>query len=128
MNARQKAKYWKNKYQELASVPVPIKNVVSERRITTISYTKVINDEIYKLGLDSTESQKMILGEVMNGVAERAKNFVDITVERDIYNDGTRITGRLAIAEPFHDYHDVLPMYEGEWRNEYDKRRSNKSP
>ena len=87
MNARQKAKYWKKKYQELASVPVPIKNVVSERRITTISYTKVINDEIYKLGL-----------------------------------------GRLAIAEPFHDYHDVLPMYEGEWRNEYDKRRSSKSP
>ena len=121
MNARQKAKYWKRRCLELASVPVPTKNVVSEHRIETLCYTKVIDDEIYKLGLDSTELQKMILGEVINGLAERAKNFVDITVEKDIYNDGTRITGRLAIAEPFHDYHDVLPMYEGEWRSEYDK-------
>lgn len=42
MNARQKAKYWKRKYQELANLPVRPTIVVSERKLETLSYTKVM--------------------------------------------------------------------------------------
>lgn len=119
MNTRQKAKYWKRRYQELANLPVKTKFVVSDRKVERLSYTTVVNDELYMQGLDNPELQRRILGEVINKLAERAKNFVDITVEKDFFNCGMRINGRLDIARPFHgDPNDILPMYEGEWRSE----------
>lgn len=119
MNARQKAKYWKRRYLELASVPVPTKFVVSGRKVERLSYSTMVNNELYMQSLDNPELQRQILGEVMNKLAERAKNFVDITVEKDMFNCGMRINGRLDIALPFHgDPNDILPMYEGEWRSE----------
>lgn len=119
MNARQKAKHWKRRYQELANLLVKTKFVVSDRKIERLSYTTVVNNELYMQGLYNPELQRRILDEVINKLAERAKNFVDITVEKDVFNCGTRINGRLDIARPFHGYpNDILPMYEGEWRSE----------
>lgn len=108
MNARQKAKYWKRKYQELASVPAPTMNIVSERKIETISYTKVVTDDVYKQGLGCPELQKKILGDVIDEVAEGAKNFVDITVEKNDFTCDWRFTGRLTMLRQYFDYHDVL--------------------
>lgn len=100
MNARQKAKYWKRKYQELANQSVNI-NYVSNYRIETLCCTRVVDDRTrVRQIMTNSGIQKVILDEVINGVAEEAKRFVDITTERDIYNGGMRITGRLSIAMP----------------------------
>ena len=108
MNTRQKAKYWKRRYLELASVPVPTKNIVSERKIETISYTKVVTDDVYRQALDCPELQRKILGDVIDEVAEGAKNFVDITVEKNDFTCDRRLTGRLTMLRPYFDYHDIL--------------------
>lgn len=112
MNARQKAKYWKKRYEELMAKPIKPNIVYSEHKIETLRYDKIISEEIYKMGLDNYELQKKIFCDVMNELAEQAKSFVDLSVEKDIFNCGVKISGRLAIVRPVYDYHDVLPKEE----------------
>lgn len=123
MNARQKAKYWKKKYHELSNLPVRPTIVVSDRKPEILSYTKVIYDEVrIRQILDNIGIQKMILNEVMDQLAERAKSYVDITVERDPLNCSMSINGRLDVVIPFHDYHDI---YNTHWDVMHDKRENN---
>lgn len=112
MNARQKAKYWKKRYEEFMAKPIKPNIVYSEHKIETLRYDKIISDEIYKMGLDNPELQKKIFCDVMNELAEQAKSFVDLSVEKDIFNCGMRIKGRLSIVRPFHDYYDILTKEE----------------
>jgi hypothetical protein len=112
MNARQKAKYWKKKYRELESLPVRPTIVVSDRELETLSYTTVIDDEVrIRQILDNTGLQKMTLDNVMNHLAELVKFYVDISVEKDEINQRMKITGRLNIARPLRDYHDIYNTY-----------------
>lgn len=109
MNARQKAKYWKKRYEELMAKPIKPNIVYSEHKIETLRYDKIISDEIYKMGLDNLELdnlelQKKIFRDIMNELAEQAKSFVDLSVEH--FNCGVKIRGRLAVVRPFHYYHD----------------------
>lgn len=122
MNARQKAKYWKKRYIELTAKPIKPNIVYSEHKIETLRYDKIISDEIYKMGLDNPELQKKIFCDVMNELAEQAKSFVDLSVEKDIFNCGMRIKGQLSIVRPFHDYHDI---YNTHWDVMHDKRENN---
>lgn len=126
MNTRQKAKYWKLRYLELASVPIPTKFVISDRKVETLKYTTVIDDEIRIRQIsDNPALQKMMLDTVKKHLAETAESYVDVVIEHDPLNCKMRINGRLGVARPFHgDPNDILPMYEWEWRSEYDKRRS----
>lgn len=103
MNARQKAKYWKRKYLELAGKHQELADrmVVSECKIKTLSYTKVIDDEVRIRQIsDNLEIRKFILGNVVNELADQAKNFVDIFVEEDPFTCQTRINGRLLVVVP----------------------------
>lgn len=121
MNARQKAKYWKNKYQELANLPVRPTIVVSDRKLETLSYTTVIDDEVRIRQIsDNTELQKMMLDNVMNHLAELVKFYVDISVEKDTFNRNMRIKGQLDVAIPFHDNHDI---YKTHWAVLHDTER-----
>lgn len=123
MNARQKAKYWKMKYQELANLPIRPTIVVSDRKCETLSYTKVIDDEVrIRQILDNEGIQKRMLAEVMDQLAERAKSYVDITVERGPLNCSMRINGRLGVVIPFYDHHDI---YNTHWDVMHDKRENN---
>lgn len=108
MNARQKAKHWKKRYQELANLPVRPTVVVSERKIETLKYTTVINDEVRIRQIsENTALQKMMLDSVKRRIAETAEFYVDVSVEKDEINPSMRITGRLDVATPFHDNHDI---------------------
>lgn len=101
MNTRQKAKYWKRRYLELANYPFKAKVVRSEYEIKTLSYTKVIDDEVRIRQIsDNLEIQKFILGNVAKELADQAKNFVDIFVEEDPFTLTTRINGRLLVVVP----------------------------
>lgn len=109
MNNRQKAKYWKRRYQELANQPVRPRFVISERKVERLSYTTVVDHELYMQGIDNPELQKQILGDVMDKLADRAKNFIDITVEQDMFSGGWRFNGRLDIARPIHGCPNLTP-------------------
>ena len=112
MNARQKAKYWKKKYNELASLPVRPTIVVSDRKLETLSYTKVIDDEVRIRQIsDNIGLQKMMVDNVMDRLAELVKFYVDISVDKDTFNQRMKITGRLDVARPLRDYHDIYNTY-----------------
>ena len=118
MNARQKAKYWKKKYRELESLPVRPTIVVSDRKLETLSYTKVIDDEVRIRQIsDNIGLQKMMVDNVMDRLAELVKFYVDISVEKDTIKQGMKITGRLDVARPLRDYHDILTTYGNAWRD-----------
>ena len=78
----------------------------------TLRCDKIISDEIYNMAYDNPELQRKIFGDVISGLAEQAKSFVEISVEKDIFNCGVKISGRLAVVGPVHDYHDILPKEE----------------
>ena len=128
MNARQKAKYWKRKYQELASVPVRPTIVVSDRKLERLSYTTVVNDEVrIRQILENTELLNMMLNNIKNHLVERAKFYVDAFVVEDPCSCEMRFTGRLDVAVPFRDNHDIYNThwdvmhdtnYKGHWRSE----------
>lgn len=117
MNARQKAKYWKKRYKELIGSPIKTNVLYAVPGTETLRYDRIISDELYNMAYDNPELQRKIFGDVISGVAEQAKPFVEISAEKDIFNCGVKIRGRLAVVRPIHDYHDILPKYEGERRN-----------
>ena len=106
MNARQKAKYWKKRYKELMAKPIKPNIVYSEHKIETLRCDRIISDEIYNMAYDNPELQRKIFGDVISGLAEQAKPFVEISVEKDIFNCGVKIRGQLAVVRPVYDYHD----------------------
>ena len=112
MNARQKAKHWKKRYKELIGRHIKANMLYSVPGTETLRYDKIISDEIYKMGLDNLELQKKIFCDVMDELAEQAKSFVDLSVEKDIFNCGVKISGRLAVVRSVHDYHDIRPKEE----------------
>ena len=117
MNARQKAKYWKKRYKELIGSPINENILYAVPGTETLRCDKIISDEIYNMAYDNPELQRKIFNDVINGLAEQAGPFVEISVEKDIFNRGVKISGRLAIVGPVHGYRDILPKYEGEWRD-----------
>jgi len=106
MNARQKAKYWKKRYKELIGSPIKTNVLYAVPGTETLRCDRIISDEIYNMAYDNPELQRKIFGDVMNELAEQAKSFVDLSVEKDIFNCGVKISGRLAIVGPVYGYND----------------------
>lgn len=106
MNARQKAKYWKKRYKELIGSPIKGNVLYAVPGTETLRCDRIISDEIYNMAYDNPELQRKIFGDVISGLAEQAKPFVEISVEKDIFNCGVKIRGQLAVVRPVYDYHD----------------------
>ena len=112
MNARQKAKYWKKRYKELISSPIKTNVLYAVPGTETLRCDKIISNELYNMAYDNPVLQRKIFGDVISGLAEQAKPFVEISDEKDIFNCGVKIRGRLAVVRPVHGYNDILTKEE----------------
>ena len=75
MNARQKAKYYKRKYEELARKPKPVQFHVEQHRIDTIRYTR-----LYDPWLAEKESyiKDILAKDLCFKLSEQLKDYVEI--------------------------------------------------
>jgi hypothetical protein len=74
MNARQKAKYYKRKYEELLYRPLP-KATIENRKIDTLRYEKLISEEYIFDNLKDSGMGSYLLGEMEDSLREEIRKY-----------------------------------------------------
>jgi len=78
MNARQKAKYWKRRYQQLAETPLPTATLVTTRNLETIAFHKEYSEETMQALMSNPDSVKeMIQMDLERYLAEHLMDYVE---------------------------------------------------
>ena len=97
MNARQKAKYWKRKYEELASMPLNKTIAVTSKTIDTLRV-----ERIYPAALVVDFSKSLIKETIMKDFAfeitDQIGRYVDYSTEFDPHSNSYRFSAKLNVV------------------------------
>jgi hypothetical protein len=76
MNARQKAKYYRRKYEELANMPLP-KLKVNNYKIDTLKFQRSYPDDLIAMGKED-EIKNMITRDLVDGLVSQMDKYVTV--------------------------------------------------
>lgn len=96
MNARQKAKYWKKKYEQLANMPMPT-TIIEPHAVSHLKfYMEYPNEWILKF--DEEEIEKRLKKDIKDQLFEEIDKYIDYRCEKDVENYKYRFSGMLNVV------------------------------
>ena len=115
MNARQKAKFYKKKYEELANMPYP--NV----KVESVPVVELVSERVYPAELVETitpdicgfmESDYM-RSHAMDDLVPALQDHVNYDVDLDASTSGYRVTAKMKVVErsPYDFWYGVPKAY-----------------
>ena len=95
MNARQKAKYYKRKYEELAKMPLP-KSTVINYKIDTLRFQRLYPEALIVKGEENTLTD-IITKDLANELASQMGKYVTVTTNFEPHINHYRIVGEIRV-------------------------------
>jgi len=96
MNARQKAKYYKRKYEELAKMPLP-KVTVTNYKIDTLRFQRLYPEALIVKG-EENKLTDIITKDLANELASQMGKYVTVTANFEPHINHYRIVGEIRVV------------------------------
>ena len=96
MNARQKAKYYKRKYEELAKMPLP-KFTVTNYKVDTLRLQRLYPEALIEKGKENTLTD-IIIKDLANELASQIGRYVTVTANFEPHINYYRIVGEIRVV------------------------------
>ena len=95
MNARQKAKYYKRKYKELAEKPIPVQFKVDRYAVDTLRYARLIDEPM----THHTEYiQDILVKDICFKMAEKLKDYAEFDMRFEPHLNKYRFEATLRVV------------------------------
>ncbi len=94
MNARQKAKYYKQKYEQLAGLNVPTL-YVEQKKIDTLKFRKLYPSELV---IDDDSFMDIIKRDIAKAIVSQMDKYVELKVSYDQYMNMCNVDGRIGVV------------------------------
>ena len=103
MNARQKAKYWKKKYNQIANMPLPTV-VKTPSDVVTLKFKREYPcEDFIPVGswvTNSEHASNVIKHDLAKYLSENVMDLVDYKIHKDYERDLYELIGRISILKP----------------------------
>ncbi len=95
MNARQKAKFYKRKYEELLHMPIP-KTIVETRKVDTLKYKKYISEDCMSYG----DIYSYLFIDMEHSLSEEIRKHCEWYIEHIPEKSMFKFTAQLKLIDP----------------------------
>lgn len=99
MNARQKAKFYKRKYEELLHMPIP-KTIVETRNVDTLRYEKFISEDFIFDNVKNSGIFRIVLGEMEDSLREELRRHYEWHLEHIPEKSMFKFTAQIKLIDP----------------------------
>ena len=94
MNARQKAKYYKRKYEELANCPIIPQVYTHSHHIDTLKFERFFPDELIR----NEHFEEIVVKDLANYIAEDLEKYVVYKTYFEPYLNKVKVTGEIRVV------------------------------
>lgn len=96
MNARQKAKYYKRKYEELKNMPLP-KFTVNNYKVDTLEFQRLYPEALIVNGMED-EIKNIITRDLVNGLVLQMDKYVTVKTYFEPHWNHYRFVGEVKVV------------------------------